>query len=339
MAKPYKLCGGLQDNYSWCGPSATLNTRGITNDDWVAGAGRRRILRRGGSNDETIVYTESQDGNLTRRDMKTHEGKSIRPREEDESVPRYRFQWNTPLLISAHDHNTIFYGGNFLFKSTDRGDSWKKIGNDLTNNEDRNKKPIMGKLPDREMLSRNDGVQSWPTSSTISESPVRPGILWVGTDDGNLQVSKDGETWKNVAGNVPGVPKGTYVNRVVASKYADGTAFAAFDGHRADDYTPYLFMTTDYGETWTDISKGLPRDGGTVHVVREHHRNQNLLFAGTEHGLFVTFDRGKSWNAFKANLPTVPVDDIQIHPRENDLILATHGRSLWILDDITPLEQ
>ena len=175
--------------------------------------------------------------------------------------------------------------------------------------------------------------------SALSESPVRAGVLWAGTDDGNLQVTRnDGETWKNVVANVPGVPKGTYVARVVASKYGDGTAFVAFDGHRGNDFTPYLFLTTDFGEHWTDISEGLPRNNGTLHAVAEHFRNPNLLFAGTEFGLFVSFDRGKHWRELKNNLPRVPVDDIQIHPRENDLILGTHGRSIWILDDITALE-
>lgn len=188
------------------------------------------------------------------------------------------------------------------------------------------------------MLSRNDGVASFPTITTLSESPVRAGVLWAGTDDGNLQVSRDGETWKNVTANVPGVPKGTYVSRVLASAYDPATAYVAFDGHRSDDYNVYLFKTTDYGETWKAVSNGIPKGAGTLHVVREHPRNRDLLFAGGEFGLFISFDRGEHWQELKNNLPRVPVDDIQIQTRDNDLILATHGRSVWIMDSINSLE-
>jgi hypothetical protein len=196
------------------------------------------------------------------------------------------------------------------------------------------------KTPDKSTLSRHDGVQEFPAITTLSESPLTPNVLWVGTDDGNLQVTRDGgKTWKNVASRVPGVPKGTYVSRVVASKAGEGAAFATFDGHRSDDYGIYIFATNDYGESWKAIRNGIPDSAGSVHVVREHPRNQNLLFAGLEFGLWVSWDRGANWTALKNNFPTVPVDDIQIQARENDLVLATHGRSLWIFDDITPLEK
>ena len=338
--RPYHICGGLQDNDSWCGPSASFVLRGISNDEWMKVGGGDGMWSHIDPQDPDTIYAESQEANLTRRDLKTQQSKSIRPREEDETGPRYRFQWTSPFLISQFDHRTVYLGGNYLFKSTDRGDSWKKLGPDLTTGVDRNKIPIMGKLPGRDMLSVNDGVQSFPCITALAESPVRAGVLWAGTDDGNLQVTRnDGETWKNVAANVPGVPKGTYVSRVVASKYGEGTAFVAFDGHRSDDFTPYLFLTADFGEHWTDISKGLPHNNGTVHAFAEHFRNRDLLFAGTEFGLYVSFDRGKNWQELKNNLPRVPIDDIQIHPRENDLILATHGRSIWILDDITALER
>jgi hypothetical protein len=174
----------------------------------------------------------------------------------------------------------------------------------------------------------------------LSESPLTPNVLWVGTDDGNVQVTRDGgKTWKNVALRVPGVPKGTYVTRVVASKYAEGAAFVTFDGHRTDDYNVYLFQTSDYGETWKAIRNGIPDSAGTVHVVREHPRSANLLFAGTEFGLWVSWDHGASWTALKNNFPTVPVDDIEIQAQQNDLVLATHGRSIWIFDDMTPIEK
>jgi hypothetical protein len=189
-------------------------------------------------------------------------------------------------------------------------------------------------------MSRHDGVQQWPTITTVSESPRNAQVLWVGTDDGNLHVTRDGgANWKNVAEKVPGVPKGTYVSRVIASHHADGTAYVTFDGHRMNDFGIYVFMTADFGETWKDISSNLPRNNGIVNVIREHPKNADLLFVGTEYGAFASFDRGASWTRIKMGMPTVPVDDILIHPRDNDLIFGTHGRSIWVLDDITPLEQ
>jgi len=339
MRTPWWVCGGLQDNGSWCGPSATPYQVGITNDDWFRIDGGDGFHAAVDPADPSTVYTESQDGNISRRDTRTNEARFIRPFFKEGDAP-YRFQWNSPVIISAHDHNTIYYGGNFLFKSTDRGDTWTKLGGDLTTGVDRAKLPILGKVGDKDTLSRNDGVQDYPTITTISESPATSAVLWVGTDDGNLQVSRDGgQTWKNVADRVPGVPKGTYVSRVVAARAAEGTAYVTFDGHRGNDFNVYLFMTTDYGETWTSISSGLPANRGTLHVIREHPRNPSLLFAGTEYGVFVSFDRGANWQSLKADLPTVPVDDIQIHPRDNDLVLGTHGRSIWVMDDITPLVQ
>ncbi len=339
MRSPWWVCGGLQDNGSWCGPSATPYQEGITNDDWFRVDGGDGFYAAVDPTDPYTVYTESQDGNISRRDLRTTEARFIRPLFK-EGDPPYRFQWNSPVIISSHDHSTIYYGGNFLFKSTDRGDTWTKLGGDLTTGVDRAKLPILGKILDKDTLSRNDGVEDYPCITTISESPASASVLWAGTDDGNLQVTRDGgQTWKNVADRVPGVPKGTYVSRVVASRAAEGAAFVAFDGHRSNDFNVYLFMTNDYGETWTSISSGLPANHGTLHVIREHPRNPNLLFAGTEYGVFISFDRGANWQSLQANLPTVPVDDIQIHPRDNDLVLGTHGRSIWVMDDITPLVQ
>jgi len=337
-SRPYRLCGGLQDNNAWCGPSATLDNRGILNSDWVTVGGGDGFYAKIDPTDPNIVYAESQDGNVLRRNMKTHESRSIRPLPPEGEF--YRFQWNSPIVISAYDNKTIYYGGNYLFKSTNRGDDWVRLGGDLTNNEDRNKMPIMGKVTDEHTLSRFDGVQNWPAITVVAESPLNKDVLWAGTDDGNLQVTRDGgKAWKNVFDNVKGVPKGTYVNRIEASRFAEGTAYAAFDGHRSGDFNIYLYMTTDFGANWKAIRNGLPEGNDIVHVVREHHRNGKLLFAGTEHGLFVSFDQGANWEKLKLNLPTTRVDDIQIHPRENDMVLATHGRSFWILDDITPLEQ
>jgi photosystem II stability/assembly factor-like uncharacterized protein len=337
--KPYKICGGLQDNGSWCGPSMTLTRDGIINSDWTLMPGGDGFYARIDYAEPWIVYTESQDGHLSRRDEHTSQQREIMP-EAKAGEPHYRFQWNSPVEVSAHDHKTIYYGGNYLFKSTDRGDSWTRLGGDLTTAADRNKLQIFGKTPDKTTLSRHDGVEEYPTITTLSESPLTPNVLWVGTDDGNVQVTRDGgKTWKNVALRVPGVPKGTYVTRVVASKYAEGAAFVTFDGHRTDDYNVYLFQTSDYGETWKAIRNGIPDSAGTVHVVREHPRSANLLFAGTEFGLWVSWDHGANWTALKNNFPTVPVDDIEIQAQQNDLVLATHGRSIWIFDDMTPIEK
>src|SRR6266851_1264532 len=337
--KPYHICGGLQDNGSWCGPIQTLTRDGIVNEDWQVIHGGDGFYAAIDNVEPWIVYTESQDGNIDRRDMRTGQQRSIRP-EAKAGEPHYRFQWNSPVAVSAHEHTTVYYGGNYLFKSTDRGDNWTRLGGDMTTGVDRNKLQIFGKTPDKNTLSRHDGVQEYPTITTFSESPLTPNVLWVGTDDGNLQVTRNGgKSWKNVGPRVPGVPKGTYVSRVVASKSGEGTAYATFDGHRSDDYSVYIFVTTDYGESWKAIRNAIPESAGSVHVMREHPRNQNLLFAGLEFGLWVSWDRGANWTALKNNFPTVPVDDIEIQSRENDLVLATHGRSIWILDDLTPIEK
>ena len=338
MEKPYTICGGLQDNGSWCGPSATLFNVGPSNDEWRRVGGGDGFFVQMDWSDPDILYSESQDGNLNRRRVSTGESKSIRPREE-EGAARYRFQWNSPIVVSRHDPKVIYYGGNFVFRSPNRGDSWETISPDLTNGVDRLQLEIFGKKPDRTVLSRNDGVRHWPTITTLSESPRNAAILWAGTDDGNLQVTRDGgKNWKNVTGNAPGLAKGAYVTRVQASHHADCTAYATFDGHRMDDFSIYVFATTNCGDSWTAIRNGIPDNRGVANVIREHHKNPDLLFVGTEYGAYVSFDRGANWTRIKMNLPTVPVDDILIHPRDNDLIFGTHGRAIWVLDDIAALE-
>jgi photosystem II stability/assembly factor-like uncharacterized protein len=339
MQQPYTLCGGLQDNAAWCGPSRTWWNQGIGNNEWFRVVGGDGFYTMRDPGDPLTVYTEAQDGNVQRRDLRTNEARNIQPRPK-EGEPLYRFQWDSPLVTSTHEAKTIYYGGNFLFKSTDRGDTWTKLGGDLTSGVDRNSLPILGKTPSKDTLSRNDGVVSYPCITTISESPVSSAVLWAGTDDGNLQVTRDGgQTWKNVAERVPGVPKSTYVSRVAASKYAEGTAYVTFDGHRSNDFHVYAFLTTDYGETWKSLTAGLSSDVGNLHVIREDPQDQNVLYVGGEFGAYFSQDRGASWHKIQMNLPTVPVFDIQIHPREHDLILGTHGRALWIFDDLTPLLQ
>ena len=333
MRQPYSVCGGLQDNGSWCGPSRTLYTQGIANEDWFRVGGGDGFHAAVDPTDPDTVYTESQDGNVQRLDLRTNERRVIRPEAGGEE--RYRFNWNSPILISPHDPKTVFYGGNRLFVSRDRGDTWTQTA-DLTSGASRDKMTIFGKAA-KEFLSRNDGVVHFGTITTIAESPLKAGVLWVGTDDGNLQVSRDGGiTWTSVAARVPGLPRGTYVSRVEPSRSGEGAAYAAFDGHRADDYGVYLFRTDDYGQTWRSVSGNLPR-GWTVHVVREHPKNPSLLFAGTENGLWTSWDRGGQWVRLKGKLPTVPVFDLQVHPRDDDLIVASHGRGVFILDDASSL--
>jgi photosystem II stability/assembly factor-like uncharacterized protein len=334
MRTPYWVCGGLQDNGSWCGPSRTLYAQGIGNEDWFRVGGGDGFFVVVDPSDHNILYVESQDGNVQRFDLRTNERRIIRP--EAPAGQRYRFNWNSPIVISPHDPRTIYYGGNRLFGSRDRGETWSLVTADLTNGAERDRMAIFGKTA-RDFLSRNDGVVHFGTITTISESPLKAGVLWVGTDDGNVQVSRDGgATWTNVTSRLTGVPRGTYVSRVEASRAGEGAAWVAFDGHRADDYAPYVLRTDDFGQTWRNVTSNLP-PGATVSVVREHPRNPALAFVGTERALWATFDRGVRWERLKGNLPTVPVDDIQIHPRDNDLILGTHGRGAWILDDLGPL--
>lgn len=331
MRRPYYIYGGLQDNGTWAGPSRTRYSVGITNEDWYNVAGGDGFYAVVDPNDYNTVYVESQDGNLMRFNLKTGERRNIRPVPKDEKE-EYRFNWNSPILISPHNSNVIYYGGNKLFKSTDRGETWTESP-DLTTNPNRDKMPIMGIIPDENTLSRHDGVLYYGTITTISESPVKEGLIYVGTDDGNVQISRDGgKTWKNLAPKIKGVPSNTYVSRVVASRFEEGRVYVAFDGHRSNDFKPYVFVSNDYGETWKSISNNIPY-GYCVNVIREGLKKPNLLFVGTEFGAFFSIDGGKNWIRLKSNFPTVPVDDIAIHPREHDLILGTHGRSVWILDD------
>ncbi|MBI2220051.1 MAG: hypothetical protein HYU53_02450, partial [Acidobacteria bacterium] len=250
---------------------------------------------------------------------------------------QYRFYWNTPTVLSPHNPSVVYIGGDRLFISRDRGRTFT-MTQDLTRNFDRFKNPIMGVAGDAPMASKHDGAGAFSNVVTISESPVVPGVLWIGTNDGNVQVSRDGgAAWKNVVANAKGVPDGTHVSRVEASHFDAGTCYVTFDGHRTDDHTPYVFVTRDFGETFTPISEGLP--AGNVNVIREDPKNRSLLYLGTEYGFFVSLDAGKSWKRFMNGLPTVRVDDVKIHPRDNDLILGTHGRSIWIMDDISPLQK
>jgi photosystem II stability/assembly factor-like uncharacterized protein len=378
MRKPYFVCGGLQDNGSWCGPSGTRSTNGILNSDWYRVGGGDGFYTQNDPSDWTILYSESQDGNTNRVDLRRGRSNSIRPRgpgatgrgaasapagESGEPaapaatggpvgaaanpngnvVPapapgtNYRFYWNTPFELSPHNPRTVYLGGDRLFRSYDRGDTWM-ASSDLTKNIGRNDRPIMGVEGSAPMASKHDGAASYSNIVTIGESPLVPGILWVGTNDGNLQVSRDsGNTWTNVVDNVPNLPKETHVSRVEPSHFDAGTCYVTFDGHRTDDHKPYVFKTTDFGQTWSSRSANLP--SGNVNVIREDPKNRNLLYLGTEYAFYISLNGGGEWKRFMTGLPTVRIDDILIHPRDNDLIVGTHGRSIYIIDDITALQQ
>jgi photosystem II stability/assembly factor-like uncharacterized protein len=336
MRKPYFVYGGLQDNGVWAGPSANYNAFGITNEDWARIGDGDGFHVQVDPTDYKTVYYDTQYGNIMRLDIDSFQSKSLKPKpENDEEI--YRFNWNSPILLSPHDPNTIFIGGNRLFISHDKGETWKTT-EDLTSQFDMNKMPVMGVLVDRGTPSRNDGILFYGNITTVSESPLKKGLLYAGTDDGNLQISLDGgENWKNIIDKIKQLPEKIYVSRVITSNFEEGRAYATFDNHRNDDFAPYVYCTNDYGENWQPISNDIP-NGDVVNVICEHHKNPDLLFLGTERGVNVSINRGQKWMPIKANLPVMPVDDIAIHPRENDLLLGTHGRGIWILDDITPFE-
>ena len=335
--KPYSVYGGMQDNHSWVGPSATRRYIGIINDDWKQIGFGDGMYHQPDPTSHQYVYSNSQNGNLTRVDVNTGDILDIRPY-SPEGEPSYRWDWVTPSLISPHDPKTVFFGGNRLFITRDRGVSWERT-EDLTRQIDRNQLELMGVLGSERFLSKNDGTSSFGEIVTISQSPVDGDIIWVGADDGNLQISEDGgKTWTEVSRRVKGLPDGTYVSRIVASAHDAGTAYAAFDGHRDGDWSPYLYKTTSFGRKWKKYVRGLPEDG-SVNVIVEHPDNPCLLFLGTEHELFISLDGGEQWTAFGTNLPTTLYDDLVIHPRDKDLIVGTHGRSIWILDDTMPLAE
>ena len=336
MQSPYLVYGGAQDTHSWGGPSATRTRIGILNDDWFQinfGDGMYQAVD---PSDARIVYTESQGGNIVRLDRATGDRKVIKPHPAPGEEP-YRFHWTAPIALSPHDPATIYLGGNRLFVSNDRGENWTAT-EDLTRAEDRDVLPIMGVVPDGQTLSRHDGTSAWGTITTVSESPMTAGVIYIGTDDGRVQLSRDdGTTWQAMDGRFPGLDEErSLVSRVVASSTSPGRAYATFDRHRLDDMAPYVFTTDDYGRSWRSITSDLPASAW-VNVIVEHARAPTLLFVGTETGLFVSVDRGAHWTPLRGNFPTVPVDDLVIHPRDDDLVVGTHGRGIYILDDLAPL--
>ena len=331
---PYWVYGGMQDNHSWMGPSATRSWEGIVDDDWRQ-TGFGDGMYQQASPDGRTIYINAQNGGWTRFDNVTGDMMSLRLAAPEGEEP-YRWDWVSPSLLSRHDPNVVYVGGNRLFISRDRGSSFTRT-EDLSRGQDRDEMEIMG-VKGREIgLSRNDGTSSYGEIVTLSESPLDPDVLWVGTDDGNVQLSRDGgRSWTELSGGADGVPEGTYVSRVAASAADPGTAHVAFDAHRDGDFAPYLYRVEEFGARWTPLHGGLP--SGSINVVAEHPDNPDVLFVGTEHHVFASTDRGASWAKFPG-LPTTAYDDLVIHPREKDLVLGTHGRSIIVVDDVGPLAE
>ena len=333
---PYWIYGGTQDNGTWGLPSRTNSLLGITNLDVVNIAYGDGFYTQPDPRDHRVIYANSQNGRAYLVNFDSKEEKGLRPVPVDRKET-YRYNWSTPLLISPHDPDTVYYGANKLLRTSNRGHAWEEASPDLTKNLEWKKLEIMGGERNDDTLSRDDGVSEFGTITTISESPVQPGLLYVGTDDGLVQMTRDGgKKWEDVTKRfkLPGSP---WVSKTLASRHRAEVAYVAFDGHQDDDFKPYVFKTTDFGATWTSVSGDLP-NGVVINTLAEHHRNSQLLFAGTESGLFYTIDGGRRWTLVHGNLPRVPIDDLVIAERENDLILGTHGRSIIVLDDITPLE-
>jgi photosystem II stability/assembly factor-like uncharacterized protein len=338
MSDPYRVCGGLQDNSSWCAPNQTTTEYGVMNGDWVDVWGGDGFFNQFDPRDPDLLYTESQGGNAGWVRLSTGESKRVRPvaRPTDEDPERdYRFNWNAPIAPSVHHPGWVYVGGNHLMRSRDRGATWEEASPDLTQRIDRDTLEIMGAPVTDSTLSGNDGTSNYGNITVVEESPLSGDEIWVGTDDGNVQVTRDGgATWANVAPNVEGLPARSYVSRIEASYEQAGRVYVTFDRHFQDEYSPHVYVSEDWGASWRSISAGLPE--WSVNVIREHPSEPRLLFVGNEVGVFTSVDRGASWHRL-AELPTVKVDDLVIHPRDDDLVVGTHGRSIWILDDLAPL--
>lgn len=326
---PYWVYGGLQDNNSWMGPSRASG--GIRNSDWeVIGSGDG-FWAFADPTDSNVIYSEYQGGQLQRVNRALGEVKTIKPY-PGEGQPDLRFNWNTPLQLSPNDPKTIYYGSQFLHRSRDRGDSWETISPDLTTNDPRRQRQKQS----GGLTIDNSTAENNATIYAISESPRAADVIWVGTDDGLVHVTRDGgATWTPVVANVPGVPEGTWVSSVNAGPHDAATAFATFDGHRTGDMSIYVYRTDDYGATWTSLVTGDVE--GYAWVIKQDPVNPELLYLGTELGLYLSLDGGESWARFEENLPKVAVHDVVIHPTEHDVILATHGRGVYVIDDVTPL--
>ncbi|MBM3420089.1 MAG: hypothetical protein FJY11_03030 [Bacteroidetes bacterium] len=308
---PYNVYGGLQDNGSVKGPSTKRDGGSIRIEDWKSVGGGDGMYNEVDWNDSRWLYNESQFGPIRRLDQKTGESRSIRyPNME-------RWAWNAPIVVSPHNSKTIYHAGNKVVRSRNQGETWELISADLTTQD--------------EAKIQGTGNIQYCTIVTMEESPAKEGVLWVGTDDGRVWVTPDGgRNWNDVTANIPGHP-GYWVSRVATSNADAATAYVTITGYRHDDFRPWVYKTTDYGKTWKSIASNLPADESLC-VIREHPANPNLLFIGSTKAVYVSFDAGENWNLMRNNMPNNPVEDIKIHPRENDLIVGTHGRSIFIAD-------
>ena len=328
---PYQVYGGLQDNSSWTGDSAYPG--GITNSRWENLYGGDGFWTFSDPADADFAYAEYQGGNVARVNRKTLESRDIQPKAGYKE--KLRWNWNTPIHLSPNEKGTIYIGSQFLFRSRDHGQSWDRISPDLSSRDpNKQKQEESGGI-----TVDNSSAEMHTTIYSIAESPRDGQLIWAGTDDGNLQLTRDGgKTWNNVVGNVPGMPKNSWVSWVEASRFDAGTAYAAFDRHSFGDMAPHVFRTRDYGKTWTPLTGPASGVQGYAHVVREDVVDPQLLFVGTEFGLWISLDDGRNWAEFKgSNFPRVAVRDLAVQPRDNDLVIATHGRGIWIVDDISPL--
>jgi photosystem II stability/assembly factor-like uncharacterized protein len=322
---PYRICGGLQDNLNWVGPSRTFTKEGIVNGDWINVGGGDGFSCVFDPNDPNVVYAESQEGELHRFNLASGATKVLKP-EPNEGQPRFRFHWNAPLIGSAHEPGILYLGGNRVFRFAEKGEQWSTISPDLT-----------ARISDR-LEAGGSGAETYGIVYTLAESPIKKGLLWAGTDDGKLWVTaNEGKDWTDLTATLPPAAKGEWISRVEAGHKDPAVAYLAVDAHRSGSFAPLAFRTADRGKTWVSIAGNLPGDH-PVKVVREDPVNPNVLYAGTEFALFLSVDQGKRWTKFGA-LPTVAVDDILVHPKERDLVIATHGRSLYVIDDLTPIQE
>jgi photosystem II stability/assembly factor-like uncharacterized protein len=358
MEKPFHIYGGLQDNGSWKGPSATYRSEGILNEDWTRIGGGDGFLSDVDPEEPHRIYAESQYLGLMRVDTRTNEKRSIRPGNRTGWIESRRNwdvwgtgkdfpflgeemspgNWDGPFLVSPHDPKTVYAGTNELWKTSDRGQSWISLGN-LTTGIVRSELTIMGQAPTATTASLDDGIPFYPTLTVIAESPLRKGLLFVGTDDGNLSVSPDGgKTFEKIDDRLPGLPPGAWISAIEPSRFSPDVLYVAVNNYRNDDFENYLYESRDGGRRFRSIASGLP-PRRAVRTVREDPRSEKLLYAGTELGLFVSVDRGAHWVELKNNLPTLAFNDLVVHPRDNDLVLGTHGRGIWILDNVNSLQE
>ncbi|MGQ0704288.1 MAG: WD40/YVTN/BNR-like repeat-containing protein, partial [Gemmatimonadales bacterium] len=330
----YLVCGGTQDNNTWCGPSGTATSHGVVNSDWFITVGGDGFVARIDPEDPNTIYSESQHGEMVRYDRSTGERIGIQP-QPDAAEPASRWHWDSPLIISPHSRTRLYFGSQRLFRSDDRGDSWRPISPDLSRQLDRNKLQMMGRVWSVDAVAKNTSTSFFGAIVSLSESPMREGLLYAGTDDGLIHITENaGGVWRK-AETYPGVPEMTFVSTVAASRHDPNTVYAGFNNHKAGDYKPYLLKSPDGGRTWTSIAGNLP-ERGSVWSFAEDHVSPNLLFVGTEFGAYFTLDGGRRWIKL-GGLPTIAVRDLTIHRRNNDLVLATFGRGFWILDDYSPL--